>query len=58
MKKGTLQLVIVLVLLTVLVLVGMAQESHRDTPMTTDDPNWSALMGSMEHMHIAMAAVV
>ena len=56
MKKGTLQLVIVLVLLTVL--VGMAQESHRDTPMTTDDPNWSALMGSMEHMHIAMAAVV
>ncbi|HYR87389.1 MAG TPA: DUF305 domain-containing protein [Terriglobia bacterium] len=55
MKKRTLQIVTVLVLLTVM--AGLAQESHRRPAMTNDDPNWSALMRSTEHMHIVMSSV-
>src|SRR6266566_4747543 len=55
MKKRTFQIVIVLALLTAM--VGLAQESHRHTAMTNDDRNWSALMGSLEHMHIAMSSM-
>ena len=55
MKKRTFQIVIVLALLTAM--VGLAQESHRHTAMTHDERNWSALMVSLENMHIAMSSV-
>jgi uncharacterized protein (DUF305 family) len=55
MKKRTFQVVVVAILFTAM--VGLAQESHQHTAMTTKDPNWSALMSSMEHMEIAMSSV-
>ena len=55
MKRNTLQVVGVCVLLTAV--AGMAAQSHRHPPTTVDDLNWSALMASMEHMHMVMASV-
>jgi uncharacterized protein (DUF305 family) len=48
-------MVVICVLLTAV--AGLAQQSHAHPPTTVDDPNWSALMASMEHMHMAMASV-
>jgi uncharacterized protein (DUF305 family) len=48
---------LMLVLIATAALVAWTQDSHSHTPQTPAEPEWSELVGSMNKMHAAIAAV-
>jgi uncharacterized protein (DUF305 family) len=48
---------ILLILIPVAMLAARRQDSHSHSRLTTREPDWTELMGSMDRMHAAMTSV-
>jgi uncharacterized protein (DUF305 family) len=56
-NKGARRFAILLVLISTVTLAAWRKDSQSQMHMTTADPGWSELTGSMDKMHAAMASV-
>jgi uncharacterized protein (DUF305 family) len=56
-NKKTRRFAMLLALIPTITLAAWRQDSHSHSDRTTAGPDWSALIGSMDKMHAAMASV-